>query len=228
MHAVELAAELGIRKVVVPRAADVFSAWGMLMSDLRRDYLLTRITPLQSSSISQIRSTYSELAAAAIEAFAEEGFSARSVIVQYQADLRYEGQEHTVKIAFPNELSALEPEAVRELFAAEYRREYSYVLPNDIELVNYHLVASVPVEKPTIEPLAITGAPLKSALRGRRRIDFDEDGCLDAPAYDRARLEPSMRIHGPAAIDEPDTVTLVWPGQLATIDAFGNIHISLA
>lgn len=228
MHAAALARELQIPKVIVPRNSAVFSAWGMLMSDLRRDYLLTRITPLQSSSISQIRSTYSELAAAAIEAFAEEGFSARSVIVQYQADLRYEGQEHTVKIAFPNELSALEPEAVRELFAAEYRREYSYVLPNDIELVNYHLVASVPVEKPTIEPLAITGAPLKSALRGRRRIDFDEDGCLDAPAYDRARLEPSMRIHGPAAIDEPDTVTLVWPGQLATIDAFGNIHISLA
>src|SRR5947199_5311814 len=73
MHAVDLAAELGIRKAVIPRAADVFSAWGMLMSDLRRDYLVTHPLPLDADAAEPLGALLDEVRAGALEQFGREG-----------------------------------------------------------------------------------------------------------------------------------------------------------
>src|SRR5438309_11359249 len=73
MHAVALAAELGIRKVIIPRAADVFSAWGMLMSDLRRDYFVTRLFGLNAGNADRLEELVDEVTEAAAAQFGREG-----------------------------------------------------------------------------------------------------------------------------------------------------------
>ena len=103
MHAVALATELGIGKVVIPRAADVFSAWGMLMSDLRRDYFVTRLTePERRQRRAARRAARRGRRAAALEQFAGEGIAAEQVRFLRYGNLRYENQEHSVEVQLPD------------------------------------------------------------------------------------------------------------------------------
>ena len=101
MHAVELAAELGIRKVVVPRTADVFSAWGMLMSDLRRDYFVTRLLRVSEADAPKLDALLGEVASEAREEFAREGIPREQVRFLRYGNLRYENQEHSVEVLLP-------------------------------------------------------------------------------------------------------------------------------
>src|SRR4051794_2395716 len=151
MHAVALAGELGIRKVVVPRAADVFSAWGMLMTDLRRDYFLTRLIDLAAANADRLDGVFSELSAAALEQFAAEGIAADSVTFRCNANLRYTNQEHGVEIALPGgPIDAAAVEAIEASFHESYEREYTYRLDTSVEFVGGHLVAVAEVGK--LEP----------------------------------------------------------------------------
>src|SRR5207247_4429570 len=102
MHAVALAAELGIRKVIVPRAADVFSAWGMLMSDLRRDYFVTRLVSLNPDSADRSGPLLGEVTDVALEQFAREGISPEQVRFLRYGKLRYEHQEHSGEVLVPD------------------------------------------------------------------------------------------------------------------------------
>src|SRR5207247_1504158 len=102
MHAVALATELGIRRVAIPRAADVFSAWGMLMSDLRRDYFVTRLTTLNAANAPQLDELLGEMSRTALHQFAREGIRAEQVRFVRFGNLRYENQEHSVEVPLPN------------------------------------------------------------------------------------------------------------------------------
>src|SRR5205823_2036867 len=112
MHAVALASELGIRKVVIPRAADVFSAWGMLMSDLRRDYFVTRLLGLNPDNASRLDTLLDEITGAALEQFSREGIQAERVRFIRYGNLRYENQEHGVEVVLPD--GEIDPAIVAE------------------------------------------------------------------------------------------------------------------
>src|SRR5207244_1235452 len=172
MHAAELAAELGIRKAVIPRAADVFSAWGMLMSDLRRDYLVTRLVTLAPESAEQVDGLLDEVQALAVEQFSREGIDEERVRFLRYSTLRYENQEHGVEVPLPD--GAIDGAAVGEIaerFHTAYEREYTYRLEAPIELVGIHVVAIAEVGKLAPAPLPVTGRPLDEALKGRRAVD---------------------------------------------------------
>src|SRR4029079_3216023 len=124
MHAVALAAELGMRKVVVPRAADVFSAWGMLMSDLRRDYFVTRLATLTSEGAGAVEGWVREVEEHAVAQFGEEGVAADLCRLWRCGRLRYENQEHSVEVQRPEGHIAAETiEAIVESFHETYERE---------------------------------------------------------------------------------------------------------
>jgi N-methylhydantoinase A len=126
MHAVALAAELGIRKVIIPRAADVFSAWGMLMSDLRRDYFVTRLLSLHPDSGDRIGALLGEVRDFALEQFAREGISPEQVRFLRYGKLRYENQEHSVEVLLPHhEVDTAAVEEIAESFHRSYEREYT-------------------------------------------------------------------------------------------------------
>jgi N-methylhydantoinase A len=225
MHAVALAQELGIRKVVIPRAADVFSAWGMLMSDLRRDYFLTRLIDLTPENAGRIEGVFSELVAAALAQFGAEGIAPEQATFRAHGNLRYTNQEHGVEIALPEGASVQEIEAS---FHEAYEREYTYRLDTSVEFVGGHLIAVAEVGKLEPARLPVTGRPLDAASKGTRTVDFATEGIHEADIYDGDALEPGAVFDGPAVVESKGTTSVIHPGNSARVDDFGNLVITLA
>jgi len=228
MHATALARNLNIPRVIIPAHSAVFSAWGMLMSDLRRDYVLTRPLILNGGAASQIGQVIAEMEAGALAAYEKDGVDAGKVRFERFANMRYEGQEHTVSVQLPDgEITDASLSEIEKRFHDDYEREYTYRLPNDVHLVTYHLVAFGHIEQPDLAKLAHTGEPARVALKGQREVDFDADGVLPADIYDRDKFSAAMEFDGPAIIEESGSTTVVFPGQTARVDDYGNLHITI-
>jgi N-methylhydantoinase A len=233
MHAAALGAELGVKSVVIPRGAPVFSAWGMMMSDLRRDYFVTRLIEVGGAPIStvaaQLTALIEEAAGRAKAQFATESIGSERVTLTPFLKCRYQNQEHSVEAPLAD--GPVDGAMVEDLvsrFHAIYEREYTYRLDAPIEVVGLHLVASAEVGKLRLMPLPVTGASLEAARKGRRRVDYALEGVHEADIYDAERLEPGMRLAGPAVVEDAGSTVVVHPGQAASLDAYGNIHIEIA
>jgi N-methylhydantoinase A len=228
MHGVALAAELGIRKVVVPRAADVFSAWGMLMSDLRRDFFLTRLVDLTEANAARVGAVYGELAETALAQFETEGIAPEHVTFRRYAHLRYTNQEHGVEIPVPEgPIDAASLDAIEASFHEAYEREYTYRLDTSVEFVGGHLVATAEVGKLTPARVPVTGRSLEDASKGTRPVDYATDGVHEAAILDGEQLEPGMTFQGPAIVETKGTTTVVHPGNDVHVDDLGNLVIEL-
>jgi N-methylhydantoinase A len=228
MHAAALAAELGITHVVVPRQADVFSAWGMLMSELRRDYFATRLLRFHPEEAPAIAALLAEIAESARGQFREEGIDPQGVSLHAFAKLRYENQEHHVEVEMPaRPIDAAAVAAISSAFHTEYQREYTYRLDAPIELVGLHLVARADVGKLQLRKLSATDHPLEAALKGRRDVDYALEGIHRADIYDGGLLEPGMEFRGPAVIETSGMTVLVHPAGRVHVDDYGNFHIHL-
>jgi N-methylhydantoinase A len=228
MHAVALATELGMRRVVIPFAADVFSAWGMLMSDLRRDYFVTRLMRLEAQNAAAIESLLDEVVDGANAQFAAEGVDLGSVRFQRFGKLRYENQEHSVEVPLPDgTLSAEAIDAYVAAFHESYEREYTYRLDAPVEFVGTHVVAVAEIGKLAPVPLEGTGRSLDDARKGTRTVDFATEGIHESDVYTGELLEPGMQFSGPAIIETKGSTIVIHPGNAATIDAFGNTIIEV-
>ncbi|HZQ63892.1 MAG TPA: hydantoinase/oxoprolinase family protein [Gaiellaceae bacterium] len=228
LHAVALAAELGIAKVVIPRGADVFSAWGMLMSDLRRDYLVTRLMALAEEHATALGALVDEIRNLSLEQFAAEGIRESQVRFFAYGKLRYENQEHSVEVQLPNApIDAATVAEIADRFHVAYEREYTYRLNAPIEFVGAHVVAVAEVGKLAPVPLPTTGRQPSDALKGARTVDYAVEGRHSAQIYDGDLLEPGMHIGGPAVVETKGTTTVVHPGNTMTVDGYGNLVITL-
>ena len=228
MHAAALAQELMIPKVIIPAYSSVFSAWGMLMSDLRRDFLRTQLENLSELPVRSVAETFAAMEEEALRQCHAEGMPAESSRTSRFADLRYKGQEHTVKVAFPE--GAVNEEALVEAamrFHAAHEQEFTYRLSGPVELVNYHVVVTARVEKSPLPRLPHGETDPATARTGSRVVDFDEEGEHRTDAYDWARFGPGMRIEGPAVVEDGTAAVLVPPGKEAAMDDFGNLHIEM-
>lgn len=225
MHAVALAQELKVPKVIIPVNSSVFSAWGMLLTDLRRDYVRTRLTPMAADAVGPVRAVFDQMEDQARSDFRNDGIAA-APLFEHRAALRYAGQEHTVDIAFP--IGAADPvgQAIATFHAAHEKR-YTYRMEAPVELVNFHLVAILAVEKPELAERVRTGARAEDARIGTREVDFDEQGIHQAAIYDGLRMEPGMALVGPAVIQEPSVTLPIPPGVRAEVDAYGSYHVHL-
>jgi N-methylhydantoinase A len=227
MHACALARELGIKKVVIPKQSSVFSAWGMLLSDLRRDYLQTQIVDLsEEGAASQLDEALQELEGKALRAYAAEEIDPARVHFLRYGRCRYQNQEHSVEIVLPDgEITAGQIEAIRQRFDTDYEREYTYTLDTPVELVAFHLVAFAEVDKLEPQKLPATGAHLEAAVKAQREVDFAEGGVHLATIYDGDALEPGMEFTGPAIIEESGATTVIPPGLPCLVDDYGDYHI---
>ncbi len=228
MHAVALAQELGVTKVVVPADASVFSAWGMLMSDLRRDDVVTLLVDLTAGNAAAIEAAFGEAEERARSRFADEGIAASAVKLARLGKFRYQNQEHTTEV--PLETGPVTAEGIAAIEAAfheTYEREYTYRLDAPVEMVGFHVVATVDIGKLTMTTRQATGRLLGDAQKGTRRVDYALEGVREAAIYDGERLEPGMAFEGPAIVEDSGTTVVVHPGNHAEVDDFGNIRIHI-
>ncbi len=230
MHAVALAEELNVPKVIVPVNSAVFSAWGMLLTDLRRDLIQTHLLSLGALAGPIISEQFRGMETETAGKFTEDGIdtTATKVTWEHQLDLRYQGQEHTVKVPIDCGPAGVDIRSIAENFHAAHERRYTYRLPNAIQIVNFHLVARIAVAKPDLPRKTPTGRPLSDTIRARRLVDFDAHGIHEATIYDGEKMEPGMEFFGPAVIQEPVVTLVVAPRHRVTVDEFGSYHVHLS
>lgn len=230
MHAVALAEELRMPKVVIPMNSSVFSAWGMLMSDLRRDYLRTQVVELSAAATGTIANLFANMAEEARERFAADPLAGKlPVRLKRFADMRYAGQEHTVKVELADgPVDAAGVQRLSDRFHETHHREYTFRLNNPVEIVNFHLVAYGEVVRHEPQKLASTGRAVTAAITGKRRVDYDEHGVHEAVIYDRDQLEPGMQFSGPCIVEEQAATLVVPPGKPVEVDRYGNLHVRIS
>jgi N-methylhydantoinase A len=229
LHAVMVACELAIRTVVIPRAPGHFSACGMLVADLRRDFVNTWFKPLADASFDEMETIFKEMERQGRETVGR-GQSLSGVEVRRSADMRYVGQEHAVTVELPIELFQKQDRAgIKALFDAVHQTRYGFSVAHEkAEIVSLRSAVVGQLRKPPFEHIAKGQAePDAAAFRGKRPVYFASTGFVDTPTYDRPALKAGNRITGPALIEEHASTTVMHPGDNAEIDAFGDIVITV-
>jgi N-methylhydantoinase A len=232
LHVADLARELDIPHVLIPPAPGVNSAVGLLMADLRRDYvrtLLIDLHHLEDTDLSGVEEAFGEIEGHARHQMEEEGISPESAVYSRSVDLRYHGQGSSLNIPFSHNgtnPSGAFRTAVQE-FHERYKEAYGYQRSDyPVQLVNVRVVAIGEIEKADFqkEPPDSKG-DLSRALVERRPVWFEEP--VDTPVYDRDRLRPGDRLSGPAIIEQLDSTTLVLPRDEAEVDSYGILHLHI-
>ncbi len=224
MHAIALAIELGVKKVVVPHSASVFSAWGMIASDLRHDYFVTALSDVDQQSLEKLERAFVETEARAIDDFERDDVNAERVCLERYGRFRYAGQEHTTEVLVgENDLTASGLDSLLERFGTIYEAEYTYRLDAPVEMVGLHVIATAPNAGVMPAAAELGAADAAAAVGSTRAIDFADDGIHDSPVYHADRLAPGMLFEGPAAVEGAGTSVLVHPGWSVKIDGHGNL-----
>ncbi|WP_090704943.1 MULTISPECIES: hydantoinase/oxoprolinase family protein [unclassified Beijerinckia] len=230
LHAVAIAREIGMERVIVPRAPGHFCAFGMLHSDLRYDYVRTWPARLAQMSFADLERIYGELIAEGEEALARSGASNAKMKVVRAVDMRYVGQEHAVTIELPEKvLRKQDRAAIKQLFDAEHLLRYGTNAPTEAaELVSLRATISGVMRKPKMERIARgTAKPPATALRGTRSVTFGSGAAKKTNVYARDALKAGNRISGPALIEEHASTTVVFPSDKVEVDQFGNLVIEI-
>jgi N-methylhydantoinase A len=232
LHAVAVARELGMRKVIVPPAPGVFSAVGMLFSDLRYDFVRTWFTRLDDADFAEFERIYGALEDEGRAAIAQTSIRPEDITVKRAADMRYVGQEHAVTVDLPLEVfAARDREAIKRHFDAQHEFRYGTCAPEErAEVVSLRSTVTGIMQKPPQERIEKGGrAPRKTSSTGKRPVYFGEDGgFLETPTYARAGLLAGNRIAGPALVEEHASTTVVNPGDRLVVDDWGNLVIQVA
>jgi N-methylhydantoinase A len=226
MHAGALARELRVKEVLIPNEPAVFSAWGMLMTDLRQDFIRTFIQRADQIAPSALTTIYQEMETTARRNLRDQHVSEERIMFQRFADMRYLGQEHTVKVPIPGgEIAAERMPDICERFHQLHEHAYTFRLDTLIEFVNYHVTGFGVVDKPQLKKLGGAQLSVDTARKGTRRVNFDELGYHNAAIYERSRLPVGVCIEGPVVIEEPAATTVVFPDQKVQRDEYGFLHI---
>jgi N-methylhydantoinase A len=225
MHAVFLAEELEIQRVIVPHSPGTFSAGGMLQTDIQHDVVQTMYRRADEATAADVASIFVTLESRARAILENDGVASERMRMLRSAEMRYVGQEYAVQIAFPNNaFDATALEKMPELFHAAHNVRYGHCNPQEaVEYVNLRITAVGVIDKPPLtrfEPNRRSRAiPFTS-----RQVIF-EGVAHDTRVYDRARLEAGDRFGGPAIVEEPSATTVIPPDHTVTIDELMNLDI---
>jgi N-methylhydantoinase A len=230
LHAVAIAREISIPRVVIPKLPGNFSALGMLMAEWRHDFVRTLIGELGEIKPADAARAFAELRAAGEHALARDHLARGRF--DFAADLRYRGQEHTIAIpvARAEDLTSATL-ATRLRFNEQHDRRYGHAAPDQsIEIVNLRLIVTVPrMEDVIARWLSEPWTPGESAPEQCRPVVFDDpERPVEARILWRPALHVGTEVVGPAVIEEPNSTTLIGPGDRAVVNESGHIIVTLA
>ncbi|MDZ7730105.1 MAG: hydantoinase/oxoprolinase family protein [Natrialbaceae archaeon] len=223
LHGPALARSLDIPRVLIPPAAGVFSAVGLLVSDLVYEFGQTSVRPFESVQPAWLQSAFDRFESRGRDRLREEGIEEGAIRLERALDLRYRGQSYAVR--FP--VTSIDSDAIETTFHDRHRERYGHAAPGDpLELVAVRLRAIGETPDPTLEAPRETGDP-DEAIRDTRSVSFDGQ-FRETPVYERAELPATGQFTGPALVDGTDHTSVVLPGQVATVDAHGSIIVTEA
>ena len=223
LHGIELARALKIPRVIVPPEPGNFSAVGMLLADPRLDTAQTFVVRLNPDNLAKVMSIYAELETQGRTALRRE-FGDGTITIEREAEMRYKGQHHSIKIPLAETDDAGK---LRARFDQEYERRYGHAnSAAEVELVVLHSLATLHMNRPDVARLArpVSGRPT-AELETRPIFFLEEDRFLPTQVYDRYALKPGFNGQGPALIVEYGSSTIIGPRDTFTIGKLGEIDI---
>ncbi len=223
MHALAVAEELDIRRVLVPCHAGNFSALGMLTADIKYDSVRTHLAGLADPAIGSLVRQFCELRTAAARRLVQDGFSPSDMRFESSLDLRYIGQAFELNL--PVDPEQLVGGRLQAEFHRRHEESYGHADPNgEVEVVNLRLAAYGVVPKPVLHRYRSDIVKLDAARIEDRAVYF-RDAFGVCPVYARDRLPAAAEFKGPAIIEEFGATTVILPGWRGHVDAFGNLAL---
>jgi N-methylhydantoinase A len=229
LHANALAGELSISEVVIPLSPGVSSALGLLVADLKHDFVRTYIKPIDRADLNFVESAFQEFERESRELLNRENIPSDRQSFSRELDLRYSGQSFELTIRLdPGPLEAEHLASLKHRFDKSHEVTYGHSTPGEsIEIVNLRVRARGIIPKPKLKLLAHANGKVRNILKGERKVCFlVSEGFVATPIFDRYQLRADDRIAGPAIVEELDSTTVIYPGYQGRIDEFGSIHIS--
>ena len=228
LHAMEVARALHIPTVIVPNFPGQFSAAGMLMADLRHDYVRTYHKALPRADFDELRSIVGELESLAHQRLSGEQVDQARTAFRHFLEVRYAGQDSSIPIpVLPEQFGAHYAETVRLSFNEVHQRQFGYHNPAQaLELVSVRLTAMA--GRDSQDPLKASAPTAGGGRAGSRRVVFeDASRPVDCPVHQRALLQPGAHVTGPAIIQEYASTTVLFPGDRAEAASTGELVIHL-
>jgi N-methylhydantoinase A len=216
VHANALARDAEMPTLLIPRSPGIFSATGLLTTDLKLDTAVTVMRRVDELDADEVEASFAELEEAGRGELEREGLAADAMSFVRKIDLRYVGQSFELTIPAGDDLLGR--------FHAEHDRTYGFAAREEpVEVVSLRLTSVGTIAKPPPRPLESGG---RAEPKERRQVYFAEsDGYVDCPIYDRYALPAGASFSGPAVVEEFDSTTVVHPGFTVTVDDAGNLLI---
>jgi len=232
IHASRYAAQLGVKKVIVPLTASVHGATGLISSDVvyeygKSDHLIVPV------DLARVNENLAGLVNQAVLDLLDAGFASEDIKIARSVDMRYRYQVHELNVPFPtgtNEITADSMEQLYTRFDALYEKAYgqgSAYREAGREIIIFRVTAIGELQRPKIECASMRAMNTDDARKGKRDVYFEDYGkFVPTSVYDFARLNPGCEISGPAIVETPVTTVIVNPPDRAAMDEFRNIVIT--
>lgn len=214
VHAGVLARMVGIQRVIVPRVAAEFCAFGGLVCNLRHDYRRSCVSRVEQLDPARLNRLLEEMEQEGRDELHREGASPEEIVVTRVLDMRYKDQTHETPVEVTD--LGLDEETMPALLARfheVYFDLYRYTQRDQAcEVINARVTVIAKAPAATLQPIAPSGAPLSAAIAGSRQIRLPDTGeTVRVPVYASSRLGAGHSIAGPAIVEEPDTTIVVFP-----------------
>jgi N-methylhydantoinase A len=227
LHAVDLARELQMQDVIVPGHPGVTSALGLLFVDPLDDFSWSFVRREDQLDVDHLERRYAEMEERVAHSLVRQGVAREDVALERSVDLRYIGQLHSVTVPLP-EVSVGGIGAAVGGFHDEHLRQYRYSHPDaPVETSALRVTARGSRTKPDLTKLTRSGRERPVAVERTRDVHFGDSGWLSARVLDRNALAPGDTVAGPAIVDQLDSTIVLPPGTAASVDAIGNVIISI-
>jgi len=227
LHAVALARELAIPKVLVPARPGITSALGCLVADVRHDFVKTVNQDLLRLDVAQGRAILAAQIAEGRALLASEGVEVETVTVHHEADMQFIGQTHVLTVPIAG--TDFGRDDLRLAFEKAYWERFEVELKQmRAQVVNLRTAVIGRRRPVSLEGLMTreVGRVSLPATPPRRRVWF-EGGWVDTPVYRREQLAAGTELTGPAIVEQLDTTTVIEPGDGVRVDALGNLEITV-
>ena len=232
LHAAEVARSLGIGRILVPGHPGILCAQGLIVSDLKEDFVRSRRVAADGQGLADLRETVAELAQDARAWFEHERVARKHRSVDLVFDMRYVGQNFELPVSVGRKTGDGAPampslKALHDAFFKAHEQYYGFSNPDDpLEVVNVRLTARGALSYPQ------TGGPSgkRSEVQnvGTRDVIFADDKAIETPVYDRSTFSAGTRFTGPAIVQQLDSTIVIFPGDKVKVDDAGNMHVEVA
>ena len=222
-HIVELAAEIGSTRVLIPPQPGITSALGCLLADVRHDFVHAVNTDVDTITAGQVRDVFAAQREQGVQMLRQDQFPAERIKVHHYADMAYTKQLHNLLVPLPDASERWTGKHLTEAFLERYQETYGSLLRRgNMKLVNLRTV--VVGKRETVrfssEPAVEHHEPL------RRQVTFVE-GTFETPVVSRAALKPGQRWDGPVIVEQQDTTTVVPPSAVVEVHPTGSLVVEV-